>query len=761
MSIPSAPDGIKVNLFTLSFPGELEEAFLRDYFQKSLRHVRIALLLAVFFYGIFGILDAWIAPEVKEKLWLIRYAVFLPFAICAFLFSFSSHFRRYMQLCLTAVILVAGFGIIQMILIAPYPGNYSYYAGLILVFIFGYTFFKLRFVWATVAGWMIVFAYELAAVWLNQTPIAILLNNNFFFLAGNIIGMFACYSIELYSRRDFMQARMLDAEKRKAKAWNRELEKEVNDRTAQLVQANEELKDEVLERKRAEEIARESEQRFRYLSENSPEIIYTLGYDGVFTYVNPAWERVLGHAVTEVIGKYFIDFSTREDAGKYIQLFKRIRDDKEILTDVTGTLMHKDGSARLFSLSGATNLDSGGRVTGMVGILKDITEQQKLQVQLQQAQKMEAMGTLAGGVAHDFNNILSAIIGYSELAALEVLKETKVEANLKEVLRACQRAKELVKQILAFSRKSEEELKPVEIKLIVKEALKLLRASLPTTIEIRQQIDTELGIVEADPTQIHQLLMNLCTNSAAAMGDDGGVLEVSLKEVNLVSRPTPKYVDLGPGSYLQLSVRDTGHGMTSDVLEKIFDPYFTTKEKGKGTGLGLAVVHGILKRHRGGITVDTTPGKGTTFHVYLPKMERETEAADTEAIEFLPKGHERILFIDDEEDLVKIGAQMLSHLGYEVVTRSSSVEVLDLFKEQPERFDLVITDMTMPHLTGDRLAKEILRIRPDIPIILCTGFNACITEEKAKEMGICQFSLKPFVMRDLAVTARKALDGTN
>ena len=345
MPIPLATDEIKVNLFTLSFPGQLEKDFLDQYFQNSLRHVRIAFLLAIFLYGIFGILDAWIVPEVKQTLWFIRYGVFVPFVFAVFLFSFSGYFKKYWQLCLTAVILVAGFGIILMTLIAPYPGNYSYYAGLILVFVFGYTFFKLRFIWATLAGWMIVIAYECAAIWLSQTPIQVLLNNNFFFLAGNIVGMFACYSIEFYSRKDFMQARLLEAEKRKAKASNRELEKRVEERTAQLLNANMELRQEDAERKRAEDAARESEQRFRNLSENSPEIIYTLGYDGAFTYVNPAWEKVLGHKITEVAGKYFIDFAKEGDTGKYTRLFKRIRDKKQTLIDVTGTLVHKDESA--------------------------------------------------------------------------------------------------------------------------------------------------------------------------------------------------------------------------------------------------------------------------------------------------------------------------------------------------------------------------------------------------------------------------------
>ncbi|UCF83595.1 MAG: PAS domain S-box protein [Desulfobacteraceae bacterium] len=760
-SLSSRSDEIKANLFTLSFQGELEEAFLDDYFRKSLRHVRIALLLAIFFYSIFGILDAWIVPDVKDKLWFIRYGVFVPFAFAVFLFSFTTHFKRFMPLCLTSVILVAGFGIIEMILIAPYPGNYSYYAGLILVYFFGYTFFKLRFVWATVAGWMIVVAYECAAIWLNPTPIPILLNNNFFFLAGNIIGMFACYSIEFYSRKEFMQARLLEAEERKVKAANRELERRVDERTVQLVDANKELKQEVAERKRAEEDARESEQRFRYLSENSPEIIYTLGYDGAFTYVNPAWEKVLGHKVANVIGKYFIDFATEEDAKKYVRLFKRIRDKKETLTDVTGTLIHKDGSARLFNLSGGTNLDSEGKVTGMVGLLKDITEQQRLQMQLQQAQKMEAIGTLAGGVAHDFNNILSAIIGYSELAGLEVAEGTKVKQNLMEVLRASQRAKDLVQQILSFSRQSKEELKPVEIRVIIKEALKLLRASLPATIEIRQHIDSNTGIIEADPTQVHQLLMNLCTNSAAAMGGESGLLEISLKKVDIKDTTTTMYLDIDPGAYLKLSVRDTGHGMKTEVLERVFDPYFTTKEKGKGTGLGLSVVHGIVQRHRGGITVETAPGKGTAFHIYFPRIEQEIEAAEAEGNQSLPKGHECILLVDDEEDLVEIGAQILSHLGYEVATISDSVEALEAFRAQPERFDLVITDMTMPNLTGDKLAKELMKIRPDIPIILCTGFSESITEEKAKEIGITEFSMKPFVMRELAETTRRALSRSN
>jgi PAS domain S-box-containing protein len=758
MSIETASSETGLNYFTLSFPKVLEEAFREDYFQKSLKHVRIALLLAIFFYGIFGILDAWIAPDIKQKLWLIRYAIFLPFTFAIFLFSFSRYFKQHMQLCVAAVVLIAGLGIIQMILIAPYHGNNTYYTGLILVFIYGYTFFKLRFIWATLAGWMIVVIYEIVAGFLIKTPFPVFLNNNFFFLTGNILGMFACYSIEYYCRKDFIQSRLIETEKSKVKASNRELEKRVAERTTQLVNANKELRQEVEDRRRAELAARESEQRFRCLSENSPEIIYTLKYDGSFSYVNPAWEKVLGHKVTDVIGRYFINFVKKKDTKNYVRLFKCIRDNKETITNVSGTMIHKDGSFRLFNLSGAPNLDSTGEVTGMVGLLKDITEHQRLQSQLIQAQKIEALGTLAGGVAHDFNNILSAIIGYTELALLDATDGIKIDNNLQEVLRASQRAKDLVKQILSFSRKSKEKLKPVDVKPIVKEALKLLRASLPSTIEIRDQIDSKMAIIEADLTQVHQLLMNLCTNAASAMEDEGGLINVRLKNVDINTLSSTTNSNMDPGPYLKLSVSDTGHGMPPEVLEKIFDPYFTTKEKGKGTGLGLAVVHGIVKRHRGQITVESVPGKGTTFSVYFPIIKRKIEAADKNTVESLPKGNECILFVDDEKDLLEIGTQMLSYLGYEVITRSNSLEVLDLFQSQPQRFDLVITDMTMPNLTGDKLAIELMKIRPDIPIILYTGYNESITEEQARKIGIKEFSMKPFVMRDLAETTRKVLN---
>jgi CheY-like chemotaxis protein len=372
---------------------------------------------------------------------------------------------------------------------------------------------------------------------------------------------------------------------------------------------------------------------------------------------------------------------------------------------------------------------------------------------------MEAIGTLAGGIAHDFNNILSAIMGYTELAVLGVPEKLPAKQNLQEVLKASHRAKDLVRQILTFSRQGEQERKPVLIFPIVKETLKLLRASLPSTIEIRQKIDSETGVIEANLTQIHQVVMNLCTNAAHAMRENGGVLEVSLVNVEMDIDTTAQHPDIHPGPYLRLTVSDTGIGIAPDLVERIFDPYFTTKKVGEGTGLGLAVVHGIVKSHGGIIKVYSELGKGSTFHVYFPLIDGFQEITETQKVELLPMGdHERVLFVDDEQALVELGEKMLEHLGYEVTVRTSSIEALELFRNQPDRFDLIITDFTMPNMTGDKLAQEVMRLRPGLPVILCTGFSERISEMKAKALGIQEFVMKPFDLNDLARTIRRALD---
>ena len=511
------------------------------------------------------------------------------------------------------------------------------------------------------------------------------------------------------------------------------------------------------QRKQTEAELKASEDKYRTLVESSSDAILMLDKNRNIVSCNGAFLDLFGYEHNEVEGKSvriihpsdesFHSFGTL--AYPVITAAGSFRTDWEFKSK-------KDRIIPVETVTSAIRAPNGA-ITGYVAILRDTTEKEQLQKQLRQAQKMEAIGTLAGGIAHDFNNILSAIIGYAELSMMDIPEASEAKHNLEEVRNATRRARDLVKQILSFSHQTEQEKKPVQIKPVVKEATKLLRASLPTTIEISQHISPDAGIIVADPTQIHQLMMNLCTNAAHAMEEKGGTLAISLANVDVDSATAALHIGLESRPYLKLTVSDTGDGMTSDVMERIFEPYFSTREKGEGTGMGLAVVHGIVKSHGGTITVDSKLGQGSTFNVYIPQIEKE-ESPEPELIEVIPPGSERILFVDDEDTLVTLGKKILEKLGYTVTTRTSSIEALELFRAQPDGFDFVITDMTMPNMTGDRLAKELLEIRNDIPILLCTGYSERISKEKANQIGICDFVMKPLEMGNLARTIRNVLD---
>jgi PAS domain S-box-containing protein len=507
----------------------------------------------------------------------------------------------------------------------------------------------------------------------------------------------------------------------------------------------------------AEEALRESEERFRVLSENVPDIIYTMNLLGAITYVNPSWKRILGHDKEEVLGKYFIEFAKEEERRICRKLFKSIRDEGKTVNNYIGTMLTKDGKERVFNMNSAFNLDSQGCISGVVGSMKDITEMREMEKKFYQTQRMESIGTLAGGIAHDFNNILGAILGYTEMALTKQNIDDRQRHYLEQVYKAGERARDLVKQILTFSRPQEQERKPVFITPIIKEGIKLLRSSLPTTIKINQKIKDTSIMVLADPTQFHQVLMNLCTNASHAMREKGGILDIQLICERIESFETPHPFNLIAGDYAKLIVSDTGHGIESAIIDRIFDPFFTTKESGEGTGLGLSVVYGIVKNHGGAIDVSSEHGKGTTVTVYFPLIKAEELRQEREPEQIL-RGSERILFIDDEAALVELGSMMITSLGYHVTPRTSSIEALEAFRANPNGFDLVITDMTMPNLRGDYLARELLKIRPDIPIILCTGFSEMISEEKSKDIGIRQLIMKPISKKNLAKVVREVLD---
>lgn len=487
--------------------------------------------------------------------------------------------------------------------------------------------------------------------------------------------------------------------------------------------------------------------------EQSAETIVITSAKGTIQYVNPAFERITGYTREEALGQNpHILQSGRHNWRFYEDLWDTISNGEVW----SGHFINRRKDGRLYEEEATISpvKDHSGKIINYVAVKRDVTDEIRMEKQLRQAQKMEAIGTLAGGIAHDFNNILAAIIGYGELTREDVADHATARRNLDGVLDASERAKDLVQQILTFTRKTEKELTPIRPHVIIKEALKLLRSSIPTSIEIREKI-TAYGKMMADPTQIHQVIMNLCTNAYHSMHVEGGVLEVSLQSEELGVRN--EGLNLAPGRYLRFTVSDEGQGMTPEVVDRIFDPYFTTKEKGYGTGLGLSVVRGIVESHKGDITVESVPGKGTMFHVYFPEIEEAEETMKAGPEGPLPTGKEWILFIDDEPALADLNKQRLERLGYEVTTRTSSVEALALFRKNPGQFDLVITDMTMPKMTGDKLAEELLKIRVDIPIILCTGFSEQISKEKAEAMGIRSYAVKPLGIRDLAETVRDTL----
>jgi PAS domain S-box-containing protein len=393
------------------------------------------------------------------------------------------------------------------------------------------------------------------------------------------------------------------------------------------------------------------------------------------------------------------------------------------------------------------------------GVMRDVSKQRELEEQLRRAQKMEAIGTLAGGIAHDFNNILSIIMGYADMSLSSLEKPEKLKHNLSHVLKAAHRAQDLVQQILSFSRQGE--IQPVRVKVapIVREALKLIRASLPSTIDIRQETGDENYRVFADPTQLHQVLMNLCSNAAHAMREKGGVLDVQISDLNRDLASIAE-MNTAPSPYMRLTVKDTGHGMTAEVKERIFDPFFTTKGVGEGTGLGLSVVHGIVAGMDGEISVESAPGEGTAFHLFIPLLlDEEDTAPEKKSKPAIPRGSEHILLVDDESVLRDMGRKMLEQLGYTVNVQPGSLEALEAFRTAPQEFHLVVTDLTMPGLTGIELAVELHNTRPDVPVILCTGNTRELDREELTDLGIDDLLLKPFNKMKIANIVRRVLDG--
>jgi len=637
----SERDGWKLNRITLAFSGELrqyEKAFRDDYFTRSLNPMRFSLVLALSFFAIFAFLDALLLPELKNMFWFIRFGIITPLLTAVIIFSFSPTFKRFMQPVLAALMYITGLSIIVMtIFAAKVAGNYTYYAGLFLIFIIGYTFIKSRFIYATIVGWSIVASYEVAAIWMSDTPIEILINNNFFFISANVIGMFISYFLEQSVRRDFHMRILLEKEQKKVQSANNALEKRVQERTKQLTLANKDLKKEIEIRKRHEK------------------------------------------------------------------------------------------------------------------------EKKKLQGQLIQVQKMETIGTLAGGIAHDFNNILTPVLGYTEMALEELSEDSTLRYDIEQINSAALRGKDLVQQILTFSRQVDVDKKPLRLDQVMVEVLKLIRASFPSNIEIHQELDNNCGTVMADSTQMHQIILNLCTNAFHAMMGKGGVLKVKLDKQKVDEQQLKESSKIQTGTYIRMIISDTGHGMDKHTIERIFEPFFTKKEVGSGSGLGLSVVHGIVSSYNGTIEVKSEPGKGSTFIIYLPQHS-EYLGEEVETPQELKKGKGSILFVDDEKEITFMGKRMLESLGYSVEIKTDSQEALMVFKQDPFKYDLLVTDQAMPKMMGTELIGEVKKIRSDFKAIIITGYQDSIPANAIKQYGIEDIISKPLILSEFSELIGKVLN---
>lgn len=520
----------------------------------------------------------------------------------------------------------------------------------------------------------------------------------------------------------------------------------------------------ITEKKKVQLALSQSEAYLRTLINTIPDLVWLKDENGRYLFCNSKFERFFGATENEIIGKTDYDFVDKDLAD----LFRRY--DKEVMTKEKSNINEvevtyaDDGHHEILETIKTPMYGKDGQLIGVLGIARDITERKqaeekrlKLEEELRQSHKMEAIGTISGGIAHDFNNILGIIIGNTELAIDSAEDWHPNRINLEEIKKASLRASDVVRQLLNFSRKTEQRKKTVDVNSLVKESMTLLRSSISKSIDIQMDITEEPSKISADPTQIHQVLINLCTNAAHAMRNEGGILKIDVSEIELDNVTVAQFQKLEPGNYVKITVSDTGHGIDPSIKDKIFDPYFTTKGIGEGTGMGLSVALGIIKNHNGAISVYSEKEKGSCFKVFFPIVDDEIPDGKI-AKEKTPTGNEKILLIDDEEALVEIGSNLLQRLGYKVETETDPENALELIRSEPDRFDLIITDMTMPRLNGDELIRKILKINSNLPIILCTGFSNKIDHKKAIEIGARSYIEKPLDKQGLAIVVRNTLN---
>ena len=660
------PHEMNINPFTLSFPNDIEPIFRHEYFKTSLSLVRISLIAGIVLYSLFGILDAELVPEMRNSIWLVRFALVVPCLLSVIIYSYYPGFEKAFQPLVSLVMMVAGLGINIMMAMIPSEIGHSYYAGLILVFIWGYSFTRVRFVWATSAGWLIVISYEIIAIYIKSTPHQVLLSNNFFFISANAIGMCVCYAIEYYARSNFFITYLLDKERDKIKSANLRLEQIVDRRTDELV-------------------------KYKDLLEKEQKKIKA---------VNRKLEDMVEKRTSQLV-----------EANTEL---KKEFEERQKLEE----------------------------------------KRRQLEMHLQRAEKLEAIGTLAGGVAHDFNNLLMGIQGSISVAGAKMGNNHKARPNLKDAEDYIGKSAKLAEQLLGFARCGKYELSTIDYNDLMGKTVELFSRT-NKGITVTADLADELILTEVDQSQIEQVLLNLLVNAGHAMPNGGTIyVETRIRELEGKILATN---NLEPGTYVKTSVTDTGIGMDRATIEKVFDPFFTTKQRGRGTGLGLASAYGIVKNHGGFFEVTSEIGKGSTFDFYLPVTDKQTETSQTSQEQVL-YGSEHILLVDDEDMILSEVSKMLETLGYHVSTANGGKEALELFKGREKMVDLVILDLIMPDLNGEQTFDMLRVINPRVKVLLASGYSINETARRILERGGEGFIKKPFDLMRLSHKVREVLD---
>lgn len=751
---------LTLNPLSLAYTGkcaELESGFRQHYASISVRQMRRVLLLAVVLYSSFALLDLLIITNYRAVFLLLRLGVISVLALLALA---APRMISHLSLCVGVAIVTAAAGVLSMLFLATPAERSLYYVGLILVVIFDYTLMRLRFLPASALGWGIVVAFLMVMSFDGMT-LPVILANTFFLVAANISGMIACYVMEWTTRSEYFSATMLNRQQMEVSEANARLEERVRADTCQLRETNRELNAENAERRRTEVALGEKERMLATLMDNLPGMVYRCLNDERWTmlFVSNGSLSLTGYRPDQLLADGEVPFNELihpDDQERIWNVVQEALARREIYE--LDYRLRAAGQSQRWVWERGRGVFDDETLLFMEGFIMDVTELREKEQQLSRGLKMEAIGTLAGGIAHDFNNVLAIMIGYAELLKLDLAPGGREAHNLEEVLTAGRRARDLIQQILTFSRQAEGEWQTICMYQLVKEALKLLRGSIPATIEIVAKCDEEAGWVVADATKLHQIIVNLCTNAYQAIGEQPGTITVSLEALEMDRVLSASRGLLREGAYVELAVEDTGGGMNEETMQRIFDPFYSTRDKGRGTGLGLSIVHGIVASLDGAIQVTSQPGEGTRFSVYLPLSDREGQQTPEECEIPPARQGESILMVDDEPAILESTCPMLERLGYAVQSCRSGGEALAVLRDRPRGFDLLLTDQIMPEMTGTELVVAALELNPGLKVIAMSGYSEILSEDSVASYGISRFVPKPFTLSGIARSIRGVLD---